>query len=313
MVLILLRAFPVGAADTTVVLELRNGDRLSGLVLSDNTNRIILSNAWAGELIVPAGQIVKRTPQPAKAPAVAKPEGPEPAVTASQYGILVSPRVPPAPVKHWTVEGEVGAGLQHSTKALEVFYGRAKYTYARQPLRAVLDYVANYGHTDGEVNANNMAGSGKLDFDIGKRWFFYNMAGVGYDRIRRIDLDFEEGPGIGYHLIQRDALKANLELGFNYYAEYRQDETDQSTFSTRFAENATWLLNKRLSVEQRLEFFPRVNDLAEFRVRFEGTLRFWLTTHLTLNVSLFDLFDTHPAVGVPENDLQMRSSIGFRY
>lgn len=104
------------------------------------------------------------------------------------------------------------------------------------------------------------SGAGKVDFDVSRRWFFYNMAGAGYDKVRRIKMDFEEGPGIGYHLFQGEALKANAELGFNYYAEYRMEDTDQSTFSTRLAETATWTVAKRVSLEQRTEFFPRLND-----------------------------------------------------
>ena len=283
--------------------------------MSDNASRVVLSNAWSSALVVPAAQIEKRLPvlpSPKPGSAWLKPPS-ESNTTALQYGILVPPIPKPEPVRKWSVQAEAGVDLQYSTRDREAYFGRAKAEYGRERLRASLDYLANYGRSENDLNADNMSGAGKVDFDVSRRWFFYNMAGAGYDKVRRIKMDFEEGPGIGYHLFQGEALKANAELGFNYYAEYRMEDTDQSTFSTRLAETATWTVAKRVSLEQRTEFFPRLNDPSQYRLRFEGTLRLWLTTHLSLNLSMFDTFDTSPALGVPENDLQIRSSIGVKY
>ncbi len=303
---------PSEAAESGVVLELKNGDRLSGLILSENTHRLVLSNAWSAVLTVPASQILKRTPLPAPGLETGPTIGVDAAV-ASQLGILLPPQAKPEPPKHWTFDGELGASLLYSTKKVESFYGRAKYNYAKDRFRGALDYIVNYGRTDGEADANNMSLIGKADYDVSKHWFFYNLGGAGYDQVRRIDLSFEEGPGMGYHILQTEPLNVNAEAGFDYQYENRADGTTRTTFSTRLAENAAWNLAKRISLEQRFEYFPRFDNVAEFRFRFEATLRFWLTTHLTLNFSVFDIFDTDPAPEVRDNDLQVRSAIGVKF
>ena len=48
----------------SVILLLRNGDRLTGTIVSQDTNRIVLSTPWIKELIVPLSQISKREPVP---------------------------------------------------------------------------------------------------------------------------------------------------------------------------------------------------------------------------------------------------------
>ena len=44
----------------SVVLHLQNGDRIAGVLLSQTTNSLVLSNAWASELKIPRAAVVSR-------------------------------------------------------------------------------------------------------------------------------------------------------------------------------------------------------------------------------------------------------------
>src|SRR5437868_6717236 len=44
----------------SVILHLRNGDRIKGSILSENTNAVTLSTVWIKELAVPLAEIEKR-------------------------------------------------------------------------------------------------------------------------------------------------------------------------------------------------------------------------------------------------------------
>src|ERR1051326_2719520 len=53
---LLLWLFSLGAASgQSVVLYLRGGDRITGTIVSESTNRVVLSTKWAKEVVVPAG------------------------------------------------------------------------------------------------------------------------------------------------------------------------------------------------------------------------------------------------------------------
>src|ERR1700733_3131988 len=51
----------------SVILHLRNGDRIAGAIISENTNEVKLSTVWSRELTVPVAQIESREIQSASA------------------------------------------------------------------------------------------------------------------------------------------------------------------------------------------------------------------------------------------------------
>jgi hypothetical protein len=318
----------------TVILHLKNGDRIAGTIISEDTNRVVITTTWIKELAVPAAEIVSRETAPpeakaptAAAPAVAPTNPPAaappalpPAKPANRPATVAAP--PPAPrPKHWKAELKVGADFLLGAKEQEIYYGRLKFTYERpygsdpkQFFRNITDYSVDYGRTEGVLSANRMDGSDKTDFDIGKRKFFvYNLAGAGYDEIRKLDLHYEAGPGLGYHVFALTNFVLNAEAGINYQAQYRSDHTTSENFYYRFAEDLTWKLNKRLTLTEKLEFFPQVEHVARYRGRFESTLSYGFWQNLSLNVTVLDLYDTQPALNVPNNDLQIRSSLGITF
>jgi hypothetical protein len=56
-----------------------------------------------------------------------------------------------------------------------------------------------------------------------------------------------------------------------------------------------------------------VENPGEFRARLDSTLSFGLWQKLSLNFSVLDLYDTNPAQGVDNNEVQIRSSLGITF
>ncbi len=314
----------------TVILFLKNGDRIAGTVVSEDTNRVVITTTWVKELAVPLAQIARREKAPQETPAP-KPAPPPPAaqgavtniVPSAKAGttapVVVAPQPKPKP-KHWKGELKVGADFLLGAVDRENYYGRFKLVYElpyptnpKQFFRDIFDYGVDYGKTGGVLSANRMDASDKADFDIGReKWFAYNSVGAGYDEIRRIDLHYEGGPGIGYHVFSLSNFVANAESGLNYQAQYRSDNTTSERVFYRLAEDVTWKLNKQFTFTEKFEFFPEV-DLSEYRARFESTVSYGIWQHVSLNLTVVDLYDTQPAQSVPNNDLQIRSSLGFTF
>src|SRR5262245_16117513 len=94
LALLLFGARAQGPADT-VVLHLRNGDRLTGLILCEDTNEVVISTMWVRELSVPVDEIVAR-----ESGAPLPPAGPPPPPPLEPLPVAVVP-LPPKP-KHWT-------------------------------------------------------------------------------------------------------------------------------------------------------------------------------------------------------------------
>ena len=373
----------------SVILHLRNGDRIAGTILSEDTNEVTVSNVWIKTLTVPLSQIKRREIVPAtplvattnKAPTVTNAVSTSTnivvttnvvatlnivsitniVVTTTNFvsttNVITATNVVVAtnavPVAHptnglaklghgktdktivvalttnapptnffqrWKGEAAVGMDLERGAIDHELYYGKLKATYSqpyvsdpKQLFRNIFTYDAAYGKTAGLLSDNRMGGSSKTDFDVNPRVYVYNLGTAGYDEIRKINLYYEEGPGVGYHLFKGTNFAANVEAGGNYQVQDRSDNTRTESFYFRFGEDVTWKLNKQIALTEKFEIFPRANSFEQFRSRFEGNLNYTLIYNFFLSFSVVDIYDTEPAAGVPNSDFQFRTSLGVKF
>jgi hypothetical protein len=186
--------FLAAAPAQTVVLHLKNGDRIAGTIVSEDTNRVVVTTPWIKELAVPLSAITLRETGLPQAAATNAPQrlpsvGPRTVASADQ---ATSTNV----VKHWKGEAHLGADYLYGAKDQELYYGRLKLAYeepyALNPkhfFRDTLDYTVNYGWAEnlGATNgnksvqsANDMYGSDKATADcLTLNWYAYNLGGAG--------------------------------------------------------------------------------------------------------------------------------------
>jgi len=320
---------PHAASAQTTVLHLKNGDRVAGNIVSEDTNHVVITTSWIKELAVPLAQIARREIVPPQAGATNGVAASNAPVALGRAAATVAAAPPKPPAKHWKGEARLGADFLYGPNEQQIYYGRFKLTYEhpyeanpKQFFRNFWDFSADYGWTENPqatnanksvLSANRMYGSDKTDLDIWKqKWYVYDLAGGGYDEIRKIDAQYEVGPGLGYHLLTQTNFLMNVESGADYQAQYRSDQTTTKDVFFRVAEDVTWRINHSLKLTEKFEIFPRA-DAPECRARTESTLSYALWHNLSLNLSLLDLYDTLPAAGVPNNDLQIHSSVGVTF
>ena len=292
------------------ILHLKNGDKLTGHIVSETDGILMLDTVWQKGLVVPIDQIESRA---AVVNPVAENKPPEP--PTEQVPVVETPKPPLEPGfwSRWKGDVQVGLDISRSEKNRELWYGRTKLTYGHNKLREIIDYQAAYGKTDGILSANRMDGSTKTDWDLSTRSFAYNLALASYDELRKIDYHYEVGPGLGYRIITGTNYVLNGETGFSYTETGFANTRTRTEANWRIAEDFTWNLNSKLNLEEKLAFTPKVDDMGAYRIRFESTLKFLLMKNLSLNLSMLNLFDSRPAPGVSRNDLQIRSTVGFSF
>jgi hypothetical protein len=317
----------------TITVDLKNGDRITGNLISEgaNTNVLVLSNAWAARLAIPFSEITNRFTHTNVALIAAATNTANTNITnavafakkvASTNSLFTSRYL-----KYWHGDLQAGVDLTFGERNRQVYNGRAKLTYARNRFKAIIDYDTTYGRSQKEeeiegtgltrtvsvTDANRMFGSVKAEYDLTKKWYVYNLGGAGYDEIRKIDLRYEVGPGLGYRLINVTNLLVTIEGGSNYQYEEHTDGTEISTFNLRLAQAAAWKITPRLTWDERFEYTPRYEDPADYRIRFETNVRYALLQNVFLNLSVLDIYDSDAAPGVEKNDLQIRSSVGVKF
>lgn len=296
------------AVAQNVQFKLRNGDRVSGEIVSETAEGLTLKTAWGGTIGIPtkeivSGNIVFAAPQtnglpPAVLSPLATPSAPQPARTRAHK---------------WIGEIQAGVDLLFSERNRQLYSGRVKITHTYSRMRNLFDYQFAYGETDDEMTDNRMLASLKTDQELTRRLYMYNLGGAGYDAVRKIDFQWETGPGLGYRWLKRTNIVFNTEAGFNYQAQYLEDNLKKEIFYLRFAEDATWKINAKVSIDEKFEYFPSTENFADYRIRFESNFRYAIVNNLSFIVTVLDTYETQTARGVPQNDLQIRSSIGVKF
>jgi len=300
--------FALSQADAqTVQFQLRNGDRVSGEIAAETADGLTLKTPWGGIIGVPGREIVSGRLIPAPANGSVPPAVLTPVATPSPQG------GPPTKTHKWIGEIQAGVDLLFSERNRELYSGRAKITHTYGLLRNLFDYQFTYGESEDELTDNRMFASLKTDVDLNRRLYVYNLGGAAYDEIRKIDFQWETGPGLGYHWLRRTNIVFNTEAGFNYQAQYLEDNVERKILYLRLAEDATWKITPKLSIDEKFEYFPSTEDFSDYRMRFESNLRFAIVNNLSFIVTVLDTYETQTAQGVPRNDLQIRSSIGVKF
>ena len=322
------------ASGQSFILHLKNGDRITGQISKESTNEVTVVTPFAGSIILPVSQIERREPVAEPAPKVPVPESAKEVAAAAGTKPKPPPAKPPkpkndAPVAPANLEAQpiaatpkycqhrldFGLNIRNSTKDQQEFLVVGKSTFAKQPFRHIFDVNFNYGKTDGEVSSHRLTASEKTEYQFSKKGYVFSLIGGGYDKIRLIDGQFEVGPGLGIELVNSSKHKFvwKTEFGFTYQHQFRDDGTDVPTYSARIAEIFAWRVWENLTADAKIEFFPNIEDFGEYRLRIESTLSYPVNPKVSLNLTVIDLYDSASAPHVPPNDLQIRSTLGFKF
>jgi len=241
------------------------------------------------------------------------------------------PAAPPPPAQSWFVglmpisvrplftnwHGGLNLGMDvgFGTSDRRTFYMNGNASHSWDRVRNTVDYHVAYGTVNTVQSANRMEGPEKTETDLGKkrRLYIYNQGGAGYDEIRRIDFEFHEGAGLGYKLLQKTKLNLNTEAGLQYQEQNFHNQARHSFVSVRLGENLVWRPVDKLEIRHSLAYTPDLADFSVVRFRADLSLIYPLFKRITLSFNLIDLYDSQPAIGVKNNDLQIQSTIGMNF
>jgi putative salt-induced outer membrane protein YdiY len=302
-----------------VILHLKSGDRISGTIVSESANQVVISNVWNKALSIPLAEISKREIKKGATSSLIAGK-----TTASQITTVAIARhtlKPAAKSKgQWRGDARVGLDAIVSTPDQQDYSGHLQLVYEhpytsdpKKFFRNTADFDGEYQRTDGQESANHVFGSNKSDFDLEKSYYGYGLFGTGYDEISKINFQYQIGPGLGTHLIQETNFVMNVESGMNYETQYREDTSNLEAFYARLAEDFTWKICRNLKLVENLAFYPDVEHGGQFHNNFESTLSYGFWKNLTLNFTTLDYYDTQAAEDVNPNRFEVRSSLGVTF
>ena len=325
-------------------VSLKNGDRLSGNIVSSDGKTLVIHTDYAGDLSlkwdavqgIQSSQELHLEMQDGKTIAGT--------VSTSDDKLMISTKsdgtveAPVSGVKTLRNDSEQAAyekslhpGLLEEWKSglnagfvLTRGNGQSKnlslaFVATRQTLRDKLGLYSNsvYASNDApgavpSTIANTIGGGLKYDHDVTKRMFGFVAADFFSDGLQGLNLRSVFGGGAGFHAIKNDRSTLDLLGGLNYTRE------SYTTLARSFAaltlgEELMHQVGKSTSINERLYFFPDLSSVGEFR----GTFNFATITKLSKRLgwqnSLSDVYVTNPPPGKKQNDVILTTGLNVSF
>ena len=267
-------------------IELSNGDKISGEVISDEDGVITLSTISMGEVKIDKAFIKEEDSGPVKEePSWAK---------------------------------KISLGYSQTGGNTKKSYGSAVATADKKTDEDEwnLKYEAHYSSADKKMDGKKFYASGRYAFSFGdyKKWYnFYKLEG-DQDRFANVDYRVIPSVGVGYWFADEDDWKAKADLGIGYeYTNYSDDS--KSTGEPILIPHA--YIEKKISdkatISEDITLYPSLKETGEYRLRSETALTSPLADNLDLKVSLIDDFDSDPKGDSKKNDYRFISALEYSF
>jgi len=332
---------------------LKNGDRLTGTVLSMDGKKLVLKTTYAGEVSIDWAEVnrfssdnlplvVTKSDKQVVSGTVAT-EGSEIVVTTPQ-GPQTFPRsdvatmrspadqaayeksLHPGIMEGWAGGGNFGLALARGnsdTTNLALGFNAARKT--SNDMWTV--NAASLYSTDNKLNAttaNSFLGLIRYDRNISKRWFVFGVFSGMYDELQQLNYRFLPGAGLGFHAIATDRTTLDLLGGFGYTRESYYNGTVNNLATATLGDEFVYKISKTTTFTQNLYYLPSLNQPnyvpfpgqshpSNYRVNFTAGIATKLNGWMTANVNFLDQYVSQPVPGNNKNNVIFTTGLGFTF
>lgn len=326
----------LAVASTAIADEVRfkNGDRLTGTVLSAEGGKLKVKTAVAGEVVVDMADVATFTTD---APVEVRTKSGDvinapAAAAATQGAVSVAKAGGPAQdvalddVKYvnfdqaWsgaiignalfargnTYADQAGLAFDATRRTLDdrwTFNGA--YNFGRQKDPATGDKI---------TSVDNWFAAGKYDYFFTEK--FYGYGSFRYDKDRIADLDRRLTPsvGVGYQWFEEADFKFNTEAGIAYINEKFESGDTNDALSLRLAYHLSKdLWDDKVTLFHNLEYFPSLEGLDDYLILTDAGVRTALTPKMFMEYKVELRYDATPAPGLDRKDYRHIVGVGWRF
>ena len=349
--LLLLALAGLARADGDVV-ELRNGDRLSGTIKKMTDEKLVIETPYAKEITVDWTEVValeSRDPHIVRlkpdefvtARFVRGPDGvyleSESLRSATPVSLEQVATIDVSPGAHWrgavtallagtkgntdTLGYGAGAELVRETDDDRLrFGGRTEYSEEEVEITEITISAISGRRTattrkKSIVTARNTRGWTRYDYFLGPHWMVGGWGRLEHDRFQDIDLRTIVGGGPGYRFFDTKPLYLSVYAGLAYINEnfISEEHEDRSFVSAALGDEFRWKPTDGLTVYQLLDVYPSLEDSSDVLWHAAAGVRQTLTAGLFVDFGVEDDYDTKPASGRKKNDFRYRAQLGYGF
>ena len=343
MTVILLLICCSAAASPAEQLTMKNGDRLSGAVISLSDNKLTLRTDYAGNVTVDWNAVAQLTSdQPVVITrsdkqvvsgtvstsndelVVNTASGPQKVPLASVAAIrspaeqsAYEKSLHPGVMQGWAGGGNLGVALARGnsdTSNLALGFNAARPT-PTDKLSFTASSLYAKSNTNGIVvtSANAFAAALRYDRNFTRRLFAFALMAGSYDAAQALNERLNPSAGLGFHAIAGTATTLDLLGGAGYTYENYSTGVTNNLVNVTLGEEFSHKFSANHSLVQDLYFFPDLNQAGNYRANFDFGLASKLHGALTWNLNFADRYLSNPVAGKKNNDVLLTTGLGLTF
>jgi putative salt-induced outer membrane protein YdiY len=314
-------------------ITFKNGDKLSGKVLSMDAGKIKIKTDMAGEVTVEMDKVQTFTtdePLEVRTSDGQTIRGQVRGLENDQLQLADNQVVPMVAVKQFNPAKEEWSGSVLATGSISRgntdtedlgvdIQAQLRRTALPNNDRTTLAGEYNFGRQkdpatgDKTTSTDNWMAEGKYDRFWNPKLYGYVNMKVEHDRIADLNYRLSPGIGLGYQWIETPDMHFQTEAGFAYvYEDYISSGNDDHV-ALRLAYHFDKRLNERLSVFHNLEYLPAIEDPGDYNLTTDAGIRADLTQAFFTEFKLEWKRDSTPAPDADKNDLSYILGVGWRF
>lgn len=323
---------PKSRADT---LLLKNGDRLSGTILSLVSGKLDFESAYAGKIKIDWQQ-VDRFATESKALFVLRDDNTINGIAAlqeknSEIVIVVGevlktaalspadiiainpPKIEQKPVK---MEGRVNVGsvFRSGNNDTSNVHFDSEIIARTLSNRYTAGVVFNWGESQDVETESNFAGRLKYDHFINQKWYLASSASFLTDRFKDLNLRSFFGVGLGYQFWESEIKNLSLEFGGDYFNEDYMLAPDESFPAAHFNTNFDHLLfNNNLQFFHKHQLYVGLEDIQNLLFQAQTGLRLPIFNQINATIQYNFDWDNSPAKSKVRTDEAWLLNMGYSW
>lgn len=309
---------------------LKNGDRISGRILSQDDESILLETSYAGSVKIDSEFVDKVTLLAedhgttasivVREPANSEEKAPVKLVENAEAGLkpvrrLFGGRFYGA-ADGWS--GNANIGFSYTS-------GNSRTATMTTGIRAVQTgdddkltvYFRSHWNKNRKLPANATTtnaywGGARYDRDINDRMFGYGSFDFERDHPKKLNFRSVAGTGFGHHTIKNDRTELDVMLGGAWNHTWQQGPNTDSPEAT--AGNVfKHKISDRLKIQESFTFFQNITDKSEFRYMLDTTLSADVTKKIGWFVTVGNRFNNDPISDSEKNDVLFTTGIKWNF
>lgn len=312
---LLLMALPVLAEDE---VKLKNGDRLTGKVLSLSGGKLAFETTHAGKLQIDWAQVASVKTDGKVKVRVSTGEtfegklsaGAENRVKIETEGAAAPIEVDPAKVTHFNqpptqwhgninVSARATDGNTHTKSGLF----SASLNRTTEEDEFIIRGIYRYGERSGELQERNGYGLAKYSHKIAGDLYGFVSAELLSDQFKDLTLQTVLAAGLGYHVVRSSWIDFSVEAGLAWVNnDYHRIQKDEDHFGGRASASLRLDLFWGFQFKDTFTIYPNFEDSQDFQIRNEGILTNNLGQGWSLVAGVITEYDRKPAPGVQRHD-----------